>query len=78
MDSCIVRGKDLFLGSKSYECRLGDINDLGQIVFEYTLEDGPSGVAIATPVPEPNSALLLFSALSILGRMICCSRLFVR
>ena len=35
-----------------------DLNDSGQIAFRYTLADGRSGIAVATP------ALLLLSAVS--------------
>lgn len=34
-------------------------NDSGQIAFYYELANGATGIALATPVPEPSSALLL-------------------
>ncbi len=34
-------------------------NDLGQVAFGYTLANGATGIAIANPVPEPSSSLLL-------------------
>ncbi len=45
------------------------INNAGQIVFAYTLADGESGLALATPhslsdTPEPASCLLLLAALA--------------
>ena len=47
--------------------RLG-ITDDGTIVFNYILENGVSGIAIATPVPEPSTfALLSIGLLSIGG-----------
>ncbi len=39
------------------------LNDLGQVAFYYELANGTTGIAIANPVPEPSSTLLL--ALSI-------------
>ena len=36
-----------------------DMNDSGQIAFRYQLADGRRGIAVATPLPEPGSALLL-------------------
>ena len=40
-------------------------NDSGQIGFSYTLADGRSGVAVASPVPEPTA--IMFDALGALG-----------
>jgi len=34
----------------------GGINGTGQITFEYRLENGTQGIAVATPVPEPMGA----------------------
>jgi hypothetical protein len=36
-----------------------DIDEQGNIAFLYRLSDGREGVAIATPVPEPTSAVLM-------------------
>jgi len=48
----------------------GGINDLGQIAVAYRLEDGRSGVVIASPVPEPGAAasLLASAGLALLTR----------
>lgn len=35
------------------------LNDAGQIAFQYSLSDGRSGVAVATPIPEPATVALL-------------------
>jgi len=34
-------------------------NDAGQVAFRFDLADGRRGIAVANPVPEPSSALLL-------------------
>ena len=38
------------------------LNDVGQFAFRFSLADGRTGVAVATPVPEPSTALLLAAA----------------
>ena len=44
------------------------LNDSGQVAFYYELANGTTGIAIATPVPEPSSVgLLVFGALGILS-----------
>jgi hypothetical protein len=35
------------------------LNDAGQLAFYFALADGRSGIAVASPIPEPSSALLL-------------------
>ena len=37
-------------------------NDAGQVAFHFQLANGTTGIAIATPVPEPSSSLLLMLA----------------
>ncbi len=39
------------------------LNDLGQIAFFYHLTDGRTGIATATPVPEPSTFVLAIAAL---------------
>ena len=51
------------------------LNDSGQVAFTYTLANGTRGIAIATPVPEPGSASLLFGGLlAVLGLRRRCVR----
>jgi hypothetical protein len=42
-------------------------NDAGQAAFRYSLQNGPTGVSVATPTPEPGSALLLLAGAALLG-----------
>ena len=53
-DKMLVVGDTLF-GSTITDLGLsfGAINNSGQISFVYTLANGVTGVAVATPVPEP-------------------------
>ena len=46
------------------------LNDFGQVAFYYQLANGTTGIAIATPVPEPSASLLLalFFGLSLARR----------
>lgn len=37
---------------------MGQLNDWGQVVFQFALADGRTGSALATPVPEPSSLAL--------------------
>jgi hypothetical protein len=48
----LVMSNDLSLTSHS-------LNDAGQIAFRYVLANGRSGIALATPIPEPSAAALL-------------------
>jgi hypothetical protein len=45
------------------------LNDAGQIAFGVTFTDGSKGIYIATPVPEPSSAMLIVAALPLLFAM---------
>jgi hypothetical protein len=55
-DKVIAAGDVLFGSTVAGIENLGGLNDAGQLVFEYTLANGISGVALATPVPEPTTA----------------------
>jgi hypothetical protein len=44
----------------------GFFNDRGQIAFQYRLFNGRSGIAVATPVPEPSSSLLAIVGFTLL------------
>ena len=44
------------------------LNDSGQVAFSYELANGVKGVAVASPVPEPSSALLLAAGGALLIR----------
>jgi hypothetical protein len=67
-DGLVVAPGDNIFGSTLTFAGLGDINDVGQIVFQYSLESGISGVAVATPVPEPSSLPLFLIATSFVAR----------
>lgn len=62
-DRVVIEGQSLFGSTLTgTQFALGGMNDVGQIVFRYGLADGRTGIAIATPVPEPVSAIGLASA----------------
>jgi hypothetical protein len=66
-DKVVVSGDNLF---GSMVSRIGNcsINDNGQVAFYYELQNGVSGVAIASPIPEPSTIILLgIGAFSILA-----------
>jgi hypothetical protein len=76
----ILRKGDAFLGSTISSLDIGGylsaplpdyrsgLNDLGQIAFVFRLEDGRSGIALAT-VPEPSgAAVCAVSALALIHR----------
>lgn len=58
LDQVLVPGDALFGGVVS-GAGPAVVNDLGQIAFLYALADGASGVALATPIPEPATFTLL-------------------
>lgn len=70
--SRVIGQGDVLNGSTVAHVSLGNgaLNDLGQISFRYTLADGISGVAVATPIPEPVSLILVAggAALLLAGR----------
>jgi hypothetical protein len=61
----LVAGDTLF-GSTALGARGSSesLNDRGQIAFFYSLDNGVSGIALATPVPEPSSLALLAGAVA--------------
>jgi hypothetical protein len=67
-DKVIATG-DPLLGSTVSEIAFGrrGLNDNGQIAFWARLANGQQGIFVATPVPEPNSIVLLLSAAGLLG-----------
>ena len=54
----LIAVDDVLFGQRvtAVNFRPGGLNDLGQLAFSYTLADGRTGVAVATPVPEPGAA----------------------
>ena len=44
------------------------LNEMGQLAFSYTLADGRTGVAVATPVPEPGAAAIAAGSCLLLWR----------
>lgn len=70
----IAREGDSFLGSTlliNSNTRMS-LNNQGQVVFPYVLADGRQGIALwslnAEVVPEPNSAILLVTALAMMPK----------
>jgi len=64
-DAVIREGDPLFGATIDYMQLIGSgslLNDSGQVVFAARLDDGTSGIFMATPVPEPTSALLALVA----------------
>jgi hypothetical protein len=69
LTDAVVRFGDSLFGSTVTELSFGSdgLNDLGQVGFYYKLANGRSGMAIATPVPEPGSL-----ALAVVGAVAAC------
>jgi hypothetical protein len=57
-DALVTTGQTLDSKTVSSVSIYGDINNGGQIVFQASFADGSSGLYLATPVPEPATALL--------------------
>ena len=74
----VIRSGDELFGSTVTVASMGaeGFNDSGQTGFSYTLADGRSGVAVASPVPEPTA--IMFDALSALGLLFPRHRSFSR
>lgn len=67
-DLAIYRGMPLAGGIvDSYGFFRHGFNNQGQIAFSYSLQQGGSGIALATPLPEPGTGLLLVGTLLLLG-----------
>jgi hypothetical protein len=65
----VISSNDALFGSTVSTYFLGrGYSDGGEVVFEYELADGRRGVAVATPVPEPATALLLGISCAVLWR----------
>jgi hypothetical protein len=60
---------DALFGSTVTSLNIGSqaLNDLNQFAFSYQLADGREGIAVASNVPEPGSALLLLLGASSLA-----------
>jgi hypothetical protein len=60
----VIGTGDALNGSTVTDLALGasGLNDDGDIAFNYTLASGTTGVAVASLIPEPGSALLLVAA----------------
>jgi hypothetical protein len=72
-----VADKVLHVGDALFGATLIDLvfddsfNDVGQLAFVYVLDNGQSGVAVATPVPEPAAALLMAASMAL---VVACRR----
>ena len=57
----VIGSGDLLFGSTITALSISptSLNDLGQVAFYYRLANGTTGIAIATPVPEPTPSLLM-------------------
>ena len=69
-DDEIVAIGDALFNSTVTNLRVGQrsVNDAGQVAFWYVLADGRSGVALATPLPEPANAGLAAASAALLLR----------
>jgi hypothetical protein len=65
----VIRVGDPLFGSTltGYSFGSDGLNDLGQVAFYYALANGRSGIAIATPVPEPATSVLAAASLVAIG-----------
>ena len=66
----LIAVDDVLFGQRvtAVNFRPGGLNDLGQLVFSYTLADGRTGVAVATPVPEPAAVAIAAGSCLLLWR----------
>jgi len=58
----VAREGDWLLGSTITNIKVGGVNALGQVTYQFSLSDDRQGIAIATVLPEPNSLLILLLA----------------
>ena len=66
----VIGSGDQLFGSTVASLQISptSLNDTGQLSFYYRLANGTTGIALATPVPEPGSAAVLFGGLlAVLG-----------
>lgn len=65
LTDAVIRIGDTLFGSTVTAITFGSdgLNDLGQVGFFYQLANGRTGMAIATPVPEPGSLTLVVTAM---------------
>jgi hypothetical protein len=65
---CVIKNGDILFGASAYDLVFGGINNNGDIVFTYQLDNyyGISGIAVAHRTPEPASAVLFFLTASLL------------
>ena len=79
-DKVILTGETLFGSTLTSLASSGvehpgiiDLNDSGQIAFHYQLADGRQGIAVGTPIPEPEIAIAL-----LMGAAVFCGRRLMR
>lgn len=58
-DRVILTGDELFGATLADLSFYRGFNNNGQVAFVYQLSDSRTGIAIATPVPEPGTFMLL-------------------
>jgi hypothetical protein len=64
----VIRFGDALFGSTVTSIETSHaLNDRGQIVFYYRLANGVSGIAVASPIPEPSTIVLIVVVGLILG-----------
>jgi hypothetical protein len=68
LDKVISRGDRLFDSTLSSVQSSVDINNRGDIAFQYALANGVYGIAVARVVPEPRSAFLAVVSLAFCAR----------
>jgi hypothetical protein len=68
--SPVIERGDMLFGQEFVGFRLGgvvfDASGSGRVAFAYGLANGVTGIALATPVPEPGAAVVILGACSAL------------